>query len=172
MDRKLVAPIDQTAVLFEQFLQEQQSTIQRLVDHSEQLSQKIDPHKFQRVVCHADLHAGNVLLEDRGDLYIVDWEDPVLAPKERDLMFIGGGVGNVWNQAREEELFYRGYGQVEIHPNLLAYYRLERILEDIAEYSQMLLFKPVEDKDRQQMYQQFTDMFAPQGVVDIALHTG
>ena len=30
-------------------------------------------------------------------------------PKERDLMFIGGGVANVWNKPHEETLFYKGY---------------------------------------------------------------
>jgi hypothetical protein len=32
-----------------------------------------------------------------------DWDVPVLAPKERDLMYIGGGVGGVRN-AREAPL--------------------------------------------------------------------
>lgn len=53
--------------------------------------------------------------------YLVDWDDPIMAPKERDLMFIGGGVGNVWNRSHEEELFYEGYGKVDVNPVLLAY---------------------------------------------------
>lgn len=31
-----------------------------------------------------------------------------MAPKERNLMFIGGGVANVWNNPREEKFFYKG----------------------------------------------------------------
>ena len=42
-------------------------------------------------------------------------------------MFIGDGVGGIWNSAPEEALFYQGYGQTEIHPAALAYYRFERI---------------------------------------------
>ena len=34
-------------------------------------------------------------------IYIVDWDEPIMAPKERDLMFIGGGVANVWNKPRK-----------------------------------------------------------------------
>lgn len=34
---------------------------------------------------------------------IVDWDEPIMAPKERDLMFIGGGVANVWNDPSEIE---------------------------------------------------------------------
>ena len=62
-----------------------------------------------------------------------------MAPKERDLMFIGGGVANVWNNPHEEEFFYKGYGKTKINRLILAYYRHERIVEDIAEYGQALL---------------------------------
>ena len=94
-----------------------------------------------------------------------------MAPKERDLMFIGGGVANVWNNPREEELFYKGYGKTEINRAILAYYRHERIVEDIALYSQQLLLTTDGGKDREVMYKQFIDMFEPQGVVDIAFKT-
>jgi len=38
-------------------------------------------------------------------LYIVDWDDVLLAPKESDLMFIGGGIDEIWKTERE-----RSYG--------------------------------------------------------------
>jgi spectinomycin phosphotransferase len=84
------------------------------------------------VLCHTDIHAGNVLLATNAQLYLVDWDNPLLASKERDLMFVGGGVGGVWNKQSETAWFYQGYGQVEIDPAALAYYRYERIVEDIA----------------------------------------
>ena len=76
-----------------------------------------------------------MLIDENGFLFIVDWDDSIMAPKERDLMFIGGGVANVWNNPREEEFFYKGYGKTEINQALLAYYRHERIIEDVAEYA-------------------------------------
>lgn len=49
--------------------------------------------------------------------YIVDWDNPILAPKERDLMFAGGGQGVAGHSAAEEEaLFYEGYGETEEGP--------------------------------------------------------
>jgi spectinomycin phosphotransferase len=44
-------------------------------------------------------------------------------------------------------------------------------VEDIAEYSQSLLFTTVKDEDKLEMYKHFIDMFEPQGVVDIAFET-
>ena len=120
------------------------------------------------MLCHADIHAGNVLIEKNDTIYIVDWDQPIMAPKERDLMFIGGGIGNVWNNPREEKFFYKGYGKIEINMTILAYYRHERIVEDIALYSQQLLLTIDGGKDREEMYKQFISMFEPRNVVEIA----
>jgi spectinomycin phosphotransferase len=153
------------------FLQENKSIIQQLVDHSEQLSQKACSHLPKFVLCHSDIHGGNVFVNGTETLYIIDWDDPILAPKERDLMFIGGGVGNVWNKPYEESLFYQGYGKTDVDWTILTYYRFERIVEDIAVYSQELLLKPMESDNRLQMYKQFMSMFEPNGAVDIAFAT-
>lgn len=111
------------------------------------------------------------MISEDSSLYIVDWDEPIMAPKERDLMFVGGGVANVWNKPHEEELFYQGYGETQVDFRLLAYYRHERIVEDIAVYGQELLLKRTGGVDRLKMYQNFTGMFAPRGVVDIAFQT-
>lgn len=162
---------DEIASNLWKFLQENQSTIQQLVDRAEQLTKKALSHPLKLVLCHSDIHGGNVLIDGSEALYIVDWDDPILAPKERDLMFIGGGVGNVWNKPYEEKLFYQGYGKTDVNWTILAYYRFERIVEDIAVYAQKLLLKPMQDSNRLEMYQQFMSMFEPHGVVDIAFAT-
>ena len=54
---------------------------------------------------------------------------------------------------------------------ILAYYRHERIVEDIAEYGQALLLTTAGGEDRLEMYKQFMGMFEPNGVVDIAFKT-
>ncbi len=108
---------------------------------------------------------------EQHQIYIVDWDEPIMAPKERDLMFIGGGVGNVWNQLYEEKLFYQGYGDTEVNIEVLSYYRHERIVEDIAVYCRELFSTTGTREDRLVMYRHFMDQFAPQGVVEIAFKT-
>ncbi len=66
------------------------SDIRRLVDRAEQLGKKLQKHSPKFVLCHSDIHGGNVLIHENSDIYIVDWDEPIMAPKERDLMFIGG----------------------------------------------------------------------------------
>ena len=59
--------------------------IDRLVRRSEELGARIRDReargeRSRRVVCHADLHANNVLVLADGGLAIVDWDEVMLAP--------------------------------------------------------------------------------------------
>ncbi len=128
-----------TAAKLAAFLQVKQAEIFNVVGRAEALGLILQRRSLEFVLCHYDIHAGNILVDLKGKLYIVDWDNPILAPKERDLMFIGGGIGGVWNTAEETALFYQGYGQTEIDPIALVYYRYERIIEDIAVYCEQLL---------------------------------
>jgi spectinomycin phosphotransferase len=145
--------------------------IRRLVDRAERLAQRLQNDLSKFVLCHSDIHGGNVLINGNNTIYIVDWDEPIMAPKERDLMFIGGGVGNVWNKPHEEALFYKGYGKTDVNITMLAYYRHERIVEDIAEYAQKLLLTTTGGADRLEMFKHFIGMFEPRGVVEIAFET-
>ena len=109
------------------------------------------------------------MIGENDGLYIVDWDDPVMELKERDLMFIGGGVANAWDKPREENLFYQGYGEVEVNKAIIAYYRCARIVEDIVLYGQQMLLTKVQRQTGIIMYKQFVDQFNPDGVVDSAL---
>ena len=125
---------DEYSIEFLDLIKKNRQTIVRILERSTQLAINLQNQTFQFVLCHSDIHAGNILIDkvnqNTGKFYIIDWDHPIMAPKERDLMFIGGGVGNVWNDPNEEIWFYKGYGQTEVNKNLLAYYRNERIIED------------------------------------------
>ncbi|MDP1608070.1 MAG: phosphotransferase, partial [Chlamydiales bacterium] len=109
MEAKPIA--GEIASKLQKFLKKNIPAIRRLVDRAEQLGEKLQTQSPQFVLCHSDLHAGNVLIDGNHTIYIVDWDEFIMAPKERDLMFIGGGVGNVWNKPHEERNFYKGYGK-------------------------------------------------------------
>jgi spectinomycin phosphotransferase len=114
--------VDPVAANLAAFLRAKRDEILDLVGRAERLAQAFQARSPEFVLCHSDIHAGNVLIEPNDAFYIVDWDDPILAPKERDLMFIGGGQGFTGHTAQEEEtLFYGGYGQTQIDPIGLAY---------------------------------------------------
>ena len=153
------------------FLRAKRDDISRLVTRAEALGDALRSRPPEPVLCHADLHAANVLIDASGTLYIVDWDTVIFAPKERDLMFIGGGIGGAWNRAQEEVWFYQGYGQTEIDLRALAYYRHERIVADVAEYSEQLLMTEGDGADRARGLSKFSNAFEPNNVVAIAYRT-
>jgi spectinomycin phosphotransferase len=163
--------VDEVAIKLLASMKNNEQAIHRLVDQAEFLAKILQNELPPFVLCHSDIHAGNILIAENNSMYIVDWDEPIMAPKERDLMFIGGGVGNVWNIPSEEAIFYQGYRETTINKKLLAYYRNERIVEDIALYGQAILSTTSESKDKHVMLAHYTDMFEPQGVIEIALNT-
>lgn len=72
-------------------MREHRATIRRLADRAEALGQKVQEKSSEFVLCHSNIHSGNVMINEYDSLFIVDWDDLIMAPKERDLMFIGGG---------------------------------------------------------------------------------
>lgn len=144
--------------------------IQSIVARAEQLAHALQDRAVELTVCHSDLHAGNVLVGAGDELAIVDWDEPILAPKERDLMFIGGGVGGIWNTDQEASWFYQGYGQTAIDLLALCYYRYERIVVDIAEYAEQIFGLQGSIEERQKGLG-LMNQFLPNNVVEIAHRT-
>ena len=140
-----------------------------LVERAERCAQVLMAQPPDFVLCHSDVHAANILVDARGAFYIVDWDNPILAPKERDLMFIGGAQGFIGRTAQEEEaLFYQGYGPARVDPIALAYYRYERIVTDIAIYCEQLLFPSSHADDREQSFHYLASNFEPGNTIEAA----
>jgi spectinomycin phosphotransferase len=150
-------------------LRSRRDMILDLVGRADQLALSLQDRSPEFIVCHSDIHAGNILIGDDDVIYIVDWDDPIQAPKERDLMYIGAGLMGRWQRPQEEEsLFYRSYGQTLIDPVAMAYYRYERIIEDIAVYCEQLLLTTDGAEDREQSLQYMILNFLPNHTIEIA----
>jgi len=160
---------DPIAAKLAAFLRAKRAEILDLVGRAERLAQALQAQAPAFVVCHSDIHAGNLLIDVNDHLYIVDWDNPIIAPKERDLMFIGGAQGFVGHTPPEEEtLFYRGYGQTQIDPIALAYYRYERIIQDIAAFCEQLFSTTDGGEDREQSLRYVMSNFLPNNTIEIA----
>ena len=154
-----------------EFIKSKQDEITHLVERAEQLSLELQTQPSEFVLCHTDIHGRNILIDNNNKLYIVDWDAPLLAPKERDLMFIGGGIDEIWKSEREEAVFYDGYGKTEINLSALAYYRYERIIQDVADYGEQVLLGGQDMAEREQYYKYFTINFVPGTRLEIARKT-
>ena len=154
------------------YYREKRAIILDLLEHAQRFAGLLAARAGRFVVCHTDIHPGNLLLDGQGGLYIVDWDYPMLAPKERDLMFVGGGQGYMGTSADDEErFFYRHYGPPDIDALAMAYYRCERNLIDLVVECSRILSNEVSEPDRHQSFQIITWLFLPDGSVDRAYHS-
>lgn len=105
--------------------------IERLLTQADVLADSLRAAAAPEVLCHGDPHLGNVLRVS-GRAVLVDWDDALLAPPERDLVLLLGGMGPLGPQTAGELAALRaGYGDLEVDDRRLAYARTTRALEDL-----------------------------------------
>ena len=146
------------------FWLERAAEIRQIVERAEQLGRMAQARGLPLVLCHADIHTANVLVGVRfgqGNLHIVDWDQPVLAPKERDLMFMLNTPG--------EAFFFEGYGDAMVDRTAFAYYRYEWVVQEFGDYgARAFLSDDVGDETRADALRGFRQLFDPGDVVDEA----
>jgi spectinomycin phosphotransferase len=143
--------------------------IGQIIERADLLGQRLQSHSLDFVLCHADIHTNNLLLTATGDLWVVDWDQPMLAPKERDLMFImdrGIGFGP---DEQQEALFFQGYGETQVDPLALAYYRYEWLVQDLGSFAELVFLREgVGEETQADSVRLFMLQFESGNLVDIA----
>jgi spectinomycin phosphotransferase len=140
-----------------------------MLEHAEQYAARLASRINSLVLCHTDIHPGNLFIDTSGSLFIIDWDYPRLALKECDLMFIGGGQGYVGTTEQDElARFYPAYGQGLVDPLAMAYYRCERNIIDFSVECGRILSSQVSDADRAQSILIITWLFLPGGSMEMA----
>jgi spectinomycin phosphotransferase len=151
------------------FWRERRTDLRPLADRIETLGERLRAADPPRVLCHADVHTWNVLIDTAGRLWIVDWDETLLAPRECDLMMVVGGLGPGLVGPRETALFFEGYGATPVDPLSLAYYRYLRALGDIAADAERVYSMPeLGAESRRQAVRLIKSCFRPGGIIDLA----
>jgi spectinomycin phosphotransferase len=145
------------------FWKDKHAEIGAIVDRAKALGRSLQHKPLDIMLCHADIHTANILVDKAGQLFIVDWDQPVIAPKERDLMFVVEGT------VEEETAFFQGYGETEIDPLTLAYYRYEWVVQEFGDYGERVFFMDdVGDETKRDSVRGFYQLFDPGDVVEVA----
>jgi spectinomycin phosphotransferase len=120
-------------------------TIFALLTSLDKLAGMLQSQARPHVICHADLHPGNLLRDRAGHVFVVDWDDVMLALRERDFIFVGEPSHA---SSQYGSPFFQGYGQTKIDWILLTYYRYERVIQDLIEDAGKVLSEDVSEKAR------------------------
>jgi spectinomycin phosphotransferase len=145
------------------------AVIDGLTERTRELRAAIGRRSLPLVLCHADMHSGNVLIDRRGALWVIDWDEVVLAPRERDLMFAIGGISSKLVSDRATELFLEGYGHVQPDSLAMAYYRHAWAIQDVGGFgARALLDASATNQERIDAATILRGLFEPGEIVDIA----
>lgn len=151
------------------FLETKRDETFDLVKRTERLALALQAETPEFIMCHGDIHGWNLLIDVNNRLYMVDWDTLIIAPKERDLMFVGSGLGGNGHTLQEETaLFYQGYGQTQVNQIAMAYYRYERIIEDIAVTCEQIFLSDGGGEDRIRSLEVLKSNFSPNNTIEIA----
>jgi spectinomycin phosphotransferase len=151
------------------FWKSNHETIQAIIERAETIGKHLGQADLEFVLCHADIHTANILITDEQAMFIVDWDDTLLAPKERDLMFV---LGQETIRTREEQMFFSGYEELEINQLALAYYRYEWCVQEIGDFgTRVFLTKDAGEDTKQHAVEGFSKLFSQGDVVEAALNT-
>ena len=132
-----------------------QSTIHKGVTSLKKLAEMLQSRTFPYVICHADLHPANLIRDHAGHVFVIDWDEVMLAPKERDFIFI---------RTPQADAFWEGYGQTEIDWVALTYYLWERVVQDVIECTQDVCFRDdLGEETRADAAQMFDEILAEEG---------
>jgi spectinomycin phosphotransferase len=148
------------------FWKSKDEIIQTILERTEKVGERLQGADLDFVLCHADIHTANILITPKQEMFIVDWDDTLFAPKERDLMFILG------EGTKEEQMFFQGYGSVEIDQLALAYYRYEWCVQEIGDFGKrVFLTQDAGERTKQESVTGFMQLFSPGDVIEAALNT-
>jgi spectinomycin phosphotransferase len=150
-------------------LTERGDVIGRMLDRAAELRRRLATRNFERVLCHADIHAANLLITDDSDVLLVDWDGPMLAPRERDLLFVIGSRIARAVEPHEEAWFFAGYGEPPrpVDGEAIVYYRYERIFEDLAAIGESVHgVVDVPESSRLEEVELAESFFAPGGIIE------
>jgi spectinomycin phosphotransferase len=117
-----------------------QPTVQAVVTSLEKLAGVLRSRTFQYVICHADLHPANLLRDHSGRVFVIDWDEVMLAPKERDFLFVKESLADS-ETLPGTPAFFQGYGQTDIDWIALTYYRYERVVQDLIACAQEVFLR-------------------------------
>ena len=118
-------------------------TVRRLMRRLQALGAELWETSPEHVLCHTDLHGGNMIVDPDGYLHLLDWEGVIIAPAEHDMV---ARIGD----KRFAQIFLPAYererGPFVLSRTALSFYQHRRNLEDSVDVLVRILYEEASDE--------------------------
>jgi spectinomycin phosphotransferase len=131
-----------------QLLLDNKEKILKRIKELEELGEKLRSQNVDFVICHSEPHAWNTMIDEKGEVHLIDWDDSLFAPKEKDL-----------NMIKDDQIKLDGYrsvvGEFEINQEIIHYYQMEWNISEIDAWSNSLLYESSNETQYKHYLEQF-----------------
>lgn len=131
-----------------QLLMGSKEKILKRIKELDELGEKLRSQNIDFVICHSEPHPWNTMIDEKGEVYLIDWDDSLFAPKEKDL-----------NMIKDDQVKLEGYksivGDFKINQEIIHYYQMEWNISEIDAWSASLLYA----KSNETQYQHYLEQF-------------
>ncbi|MCG3226679.1 MAG: phosphotransferase [Candidatus Heimdallarchaeota archaeon] len=133
-----VTSTDKNHNKLQKMIKPQMDNILQSLIYLEELAERLKKEdKLDLVVCHTDPIRHNILVNENGMIYLVDWDGAILAPFEQDIWFY-------LNENYLED-FIISYKQIrkidKINEDFIAFLFYKRTLEDLTDWIYRIFFE-------------------------------
>jgi spectinomycin phosphotransferase len=125
------------------FLEPHRQKFMKELETLGELQRKVRRKNLEFVNCHGEPSPGNVLASNSGEVYLLDWDDPIFAPKEKDLLFFKDSIEPVM---KGYSLFSK---DINLDQDVMAFYGHMWNLGEIVDYGGKILFENHSDEQNQ-----------------------
>lgn len=126
----------------------------------ESLQSQLRNSNIDFVLCHGEPSPGNIMVGEDGEVYLIDWDEPIVAPKEKDLLFFG----------HTSEPVLKGYSQHSsdtiINKNIERFYSLLWNVNEIADWGDRIFFANSSEEELKHSLSQLKDFLDYSGLGD------
>jgi spectinomycin phosphotransferase len=125
------------------FLEPHRQEFMQELETLEEVQRKVRRKHLEFVNCHGEPSPANILSSNDGEIHLLDWDDPIFAPKEKDLLFFKDNI----------EPVMKGYSLFSknniIDPAVIEFYGHMWNLGEIVDYASKILFENHSDEQNQ-----------------------
>ena len=109
------------------------------------------------VITHGDPTPGNLILDTKNRLHLIDWDGVCLGPPEKDLVSF---TGERFEVVLERYLMER-QSDVSLHADIFGFYIYEWTLNEIRDYGTKILFKNDDAQQNEYDWESLQDYLPP-----------